>query len=132
MLVPRSIINHFKPTRKLKNPIDLDELYPEGFNERDLALRRDPKRITWRNFFIYLDRLHRFAEWFAQNGLHPFRRRAARRGHRRGRNPDPPHRKPRLLVLVHTPARRQGLGRRGRRYELLAPGPQGGSAANLR
>ena len=79
MLVPLSIINHFKPTRKLKNPIDLDELYPEGFNERDLALRRDPKRITWRNFFIYLDRLHRFAEWFAQNGLHPFRRRALER-----------------------------------------------------
>jgi squalene-hopene/tetraprenyl-beta-curcumene cyclase len=79
MLVPLSIINHFKPTRKLKNSINLDELYPEGFNERDLELRRDRHRFTWRNFFIQLDKLHKFAEWFAQNGLHPFRKRALRR-----------------------------------------------------
>ena len=79
MLVPLSIINHYKPTRQLKNPITLDELYPEGFNDRDLELRRDPKRFTWRNFFIYLDGLHKFAEWFAQNGLHPFRKRALQR-----------------------------------------------------
>ena len=79
MLVPLSIINHHKPTRKLKNPITLDELYPEGFHERDLQLPRDPQKLTWRNFFIYLDRLHKFAEWFAQNGLHPFRKRALRR-----------------------------------------------------
>ena len=79
MLVPLSIINHYKPTRQLKNPITLNELYPEGFNERDLELRRDPKRFTWRNFFIQLDSLHKFAEWFAQNGLHPFRKRALQR-----------------------------------------------------
>ena len=79
MLVPLSIINHHRPTRQLKNPITLDELYPEGFNERDLELRRDPKRITWRNFFIHLDRLHKFAELFARKGWHPFRKRALRR-----------------------------------------------------
>ena len=79
MMVPLSIINHYKPTRQLKNPITLDELYPEGFNDRDLELRRDPKRFTWRNFFIYLDGLHKFAEWFAQNGMHPFRKRALQR-----------------------------------------------------
>lgn len=79
MLVPLSIINHFKPTRKLTNPIALNELYPEGFHERDLRLRRDPNPFTWRNFFIGLDKLHKFAEWFARNGLHPFRRRALRK-----------------------------------------------------
>src|SRR3982751_5730180 len=35
MLVPLAIINHFKPTRKAK--VTLDELYPEGYHERDLA-----------------------------------------------------------------------------------------------
>ena len=30
--------------------------------------------FTWRNFFLSLDQLHKFAEWFAQSGIHPFRR----------------------------------------------------------
>jgi squalene-hopene/tetraprenyl-beta-curcumene cyclase len=76
MLVPLAIINHFKPTRPLKNNIRLDELYPEGIHERDLALAPDPERLTWRNFFLGLDRLHKFAEWFAESGIHPFRKRA--------------------------------------------------------
>ena len=79
MLVPLSIINHFKPTRPLKNQISLYELYPMGFHERDLMLARDPKRFTWRNFFIWLDRLHKFAELFARNNVHPFRKRALKK-----------------------------------------------------
>jgi squalene-hopene/tetraprenyl-beta-curcumene cyclase len=78
MLVPLSIINHFKPTRSMRD-ITLDELYPEGFHERDLALRPDPQPLTWRNFFIWLDRLHKLAEWFAQHKIHPFRKRALKR-----------------------------------------------------
>jgi len=79
MLVPLAIINHFKPTRALKNNIRLDELFPEGIHERDLSLAPDPERLTWRNFFLGLDRLHKFAEWFAENGIHPFRKRALRK-----------------------------------------------------
>jgi squalene-hopene/tetraprenyl-beta-curcumene cyclase len=79
MLVPLAIINHFKPTRALKNNVRLDELYPEGIHERDLALPPDPERLTWRNLFLALDRLHKFAEWFAENGIHPFRKRALRK-----------------------------------------------------
>jgi len=78
MLVPLSIINHFKPTRRPGN-ITLDELYPEGYHERDLALPPDPQGVTWRNFFIWLDKLHKFAEWFALNGIHPFRQRALKK-----------------------------------------------------
>ena len=78
MLVPLSIINHFKPTRPPHN-ISLGELYPEGYHERDLALRPDPQGFTWRNFFIWLDKLHKFAEWFARNNVHPFRQRALRK-----------------------------------------------------
>ena len=79
MLVPLAIINHFKPTRTPKNPVTLDELYPHGFHERDLALPPDPDKISFRNFFLWLDRLHKFAEWFAEHGIHPFRKRALRK-----------------------------------------------------
>lgn len=79
MLVPLAIINHFKPTRRLKNNVKLDELYPAGMAERDLALPPDPERISLRNFFLWLDRLHKFAEVFAQNGIHPFRKRALKK-----------------------------------------------------
>ncbi len=79
MLVPLAIINHFKPTRPLKKNINLNELYPEGVHERDLALAPDPERLTWRNFFLWLDRVHKFAEWFAQHHIHPFRKRALKK-----------------------------------------------------
>ncbi len=77
MIVPLAIINHFKPTRPCA--VDLEELYPEGFHERDLQLPRDPQWFTWRNFFINLDRLHKFAELWAHAGIHPFRKRALKR-----------------------------------------------------
>src|SRR5690242_15472406 len=77
MLVPLAIINHFKPTRAPR--INLNELYPEGIHQRDLALAPDPERVTWRNFFLWLDRLHKFAEWFAENKIHPFRKRALKK-----------------------------------------------------
>ncbi len=81
MLVPLSIINHFKPTRRPGNiTLDmLDELYPEGYHERDLALPPDPQGLTWRNFFIWLDKLHKFAERFARRNIHPFRKRALKK-----------------------------------------------------
>jgi squalene-hopene/tetraprenyl-beta-curcumene cyclase len=77
MLVPLAIINHFKPTRPTF--VNLDELYPEGINERDLALAPDPEKISWRNFFLWLDRLHKFAEWFAEHNIHPFRKMALKK-----------------------------------------------------
>ncbi|HTG44517.1 MAG TPA: squalene--hopene cyclase [Verrucomicrobiae bacterium] len=74
MLVPLAIINHFKPTRQVH--VTLDELYPEGIHERDLALAPDPKFFTWRNFFLWLDGLHKFVE---NNRLRPFRKRALKK-----------------------------------------------------
>src|SRR5476651_1565603 len=49
MLVPLAIISHFKPTRPVS--VTLDELYPAGIHERDLALAPDPEKISLRNFF---------------------------------------------------------------------------------
>ena len=77
MIVPLAIINHFKPTRPVK--VTLDELYPEGIHERDLALAPDPEKISFRNFFLWLDRLHKLAEWFAEHGIHPFRKTALKK-----------------------------------------------------
>ena len=77
MLVPLAIINHFKPTRPVT--VTLDELYPEGIHERDLALAPDPERVSWRNFFLWLDRLHKLAEWFAEHRIHPFRKTALKK-----------------------------------------------------
>jgi squalene-hopene/tetraprenyl-beta-curcumene cyclase len=74
MLVPLAIINHFKPTRPVH--VDLNELYPEGIHERDLALAPDPRFFTWRNFFLWLDGLHKFVE---NNKLRPFRKRALKK-----------------------------------------------------
>jgi len=109
MLVPLAIINHFKPTRELKKTINLNELYPEGMHERDLALAPDPERITWRNFFLWLDRVHKFAEWFAQNRIHPFRRRALRKAPRTGRPPQlTDAEKKRLVVALEAGALVQG------------------------
>jgi squalene-hopene/tetraprenyl-beta-curcumene cyclase len=82
MLVPLAIINHFKPTRPLNHGVTLKELFPEGYHERDLALPPDPQWFTWRNFFLGLDKLHKFAEKFAQAGIHPFRALALRKAER--------------------------------------------------
>jgi squalene-hopene/tetraprenyl-beta-curcumene cyclase len=79
MLVPLAIINHFKPTRTLQRPVTLNELYPEGYHERDLSLRPDPSPLTWRNVFLWLDKLHKFAELWVHAGIHPFRRRALKK-----------------------------------------------------
>ena len=77
MIVPLAIINHFKPTRPVN--VTLDELFPDGIHERDLALAPDPEKISLRNFFLWLDRLHKLAEWFAEHGIHPFRRLALKK-----------------------------------------------------
>ena len=77
MLVPLAIINHFKPTRPVS--VTLDELYPDGYHERDLALPPDPDKISLRNFFLWLDRLHKLAEWFAEHSIHPFRKTALKK-----------------------------------------------------
>jgi squalene-hopene/tetraprenyl-beta-curcumene cyclase len=77
MLVPLAIINHFRPTRKCR--VTLDELYPHGKWELDETLRPRYFDFGLRNMFLWLDRLHKLAEWFQRQGWHPFRRRALKR-----------------------------------------------------
>jgi squalene-hopene/tetraprenyl-beta-curcumene cyclase len=82
MLVPLAIINHYKPTHSLTAKATLDELYPEGYKEHELALPPDPKYFTTRNAFLWLDKLHKFAEAWAHAGIHPFRKMALKRNER--------------------------------------------------
>ncbi len=79
MLVPLAIINHFRPTRPLKNGVNLDELYPNGKWELNETLRPRYFDFGLRNAFLWLDKLHKLAEWVNRRGLHPFRARALRR-----------------------------------------------------
>lgn len=79
MLVPLAIINHFRPTRPLKNGVNLDELYPNGKWELNETLRPRYFDFSVRNMFLWLDKLHKLAEWFARQNLHPFRKQALTR-----------------------------------------------------
>lgn len=79
MLIPLAIINHFRPTRSVKNGVTLDELYPSGKWELTESLRPRYFDFSLRNGFLWLDKLHKAAEVFARRGLHPFRRRALRK-----------------------------------------------------
>src|SRR5881396_1933392 len=60
MLMPLSIINHFKPTRILPGEKQLHELYPLGTEQSDLRLPRSEKFWTWRNFFLRVDDCFKF------------------------------------------------------------------------
>ena len=62
MLIPLSIINHFKPTRVLPGEKQLHELYPLGTEQADLRLPRSEKFWTWRNFFLRLDDTFKFLQ----------------------------------------------------------------------
>lgn len=60
MLVPLSVINHFKPVRILESCPDLDELYPEGTLGSDLSLPWNEKTFSMKNVFLALDKAGRF------------------------------------------------------------------------
>ena len=60
MLVPLAIINHFKPMRQLPGLKHLHELYPLGTEHEDFTLPRDPRFLTWRNFFLRADDVLKF------------------------------------------------------------------------
>src|SRR2546423_13192230 len=73
MLIPLSIINHFKPTRILPGEKQLHELYPLGTEQADLRLPRSEPFWTWRNFFLRLDDTLKFLQPLR---IRPLRRRA--------------------------------------------------------
>ena len=77
ILVPLSIIYAKKPFKKLPPEQGIDELFVGGRAKADLKLRWDRKHpVSWRNFFIFTDRL---AHWAERVHLRPLRKRALKR-----------------------------------------------------
>jgi squalene-hopene/tetraprenyl-beta-curcumene cyclase len=67
LVVPLTVINHFKPVRVLPACPSLDELYPAGTKEGDHALPRSPKFFSWRNFFLAADKVGRVLNHLPQD-----------------------------------------------------------------
>ena len=77
IVVPLSIIYAKKPFKKLAPEEGIDELFVGGRDNADLHLRWDRKRIlSWRNFFLFWDRLFHLAE---RVHIRPLRAKALRK-----------------------------------------------------
>ncbi len=70
MIVPLAILNHLKPTRQLPAEKQLHELYPAGTEGNDFTPSKDHRWMTWRNFFLRVDRL---LKWSDRVGFRPLR-----------------------------------------------------------
>jgi squalene-hopene/tetraprenyl-beta-curcumene cyclase len=63
ILVPLSIIYAKKPFKKIQQDQGIEELFVGGRANANLHLRWDKKKpVSWRNFFLFLDRTFHFAE----------------------------------------------------------------------
>ncbi len=77
ILVPLSIIYAKKPFKKLAPEQGLDELFVGGRSNADLHLRWDRRKlISWRNFFLFWDRV---AHGFERVHIRPLRKAALRK-----------------------------------------------------
>ncbi len=77
ILVPLSIIFAKKPFKKLPPEQSIEELFVGGRENADLRLRWDKKKpVSWRNFFLFLDRVAHLSE---RVHIRPLRKAALRR-----------------------------------------------------
>lgn len=79
ILVPLSIIYAKKPFKKIPPEQGIDELFVGGRENANLHLRWDKKAVSWRNFFLALDRLAHLAE---RVHIRPLRKMALKRAER--------------------------------------------------
>jgi squalene-hopene/tetraprenyl-beta-curcumene cyclase len=64
ILVPLSIAYAKKPFKKIPAEMGIDELFIGGRHGKHLHLKWNPKKISWRNFFLLLNQLIHFCERF--------------------------------------------------------------------
>jgi squalene-hopene/tetraprenyl-beta-curcumene cyclase len=64
ILVPLSVAYAKKPFKKIAAEMGIDELFIGGRHGRNLHLKWNPKKISWRNFFLVLNQLIHFCERF--------------------------------------------------------------------
>ncbi len=62
ILVPLSIAYAKKPFKKIRPEQGIDELFVGGRDKANLHLRWTKKPFTWRNFFLFFDRMTHWAE----------------------------------------------------------------------
>jgi squalene-hopene/tetraprenyl-beta-curcumene cyclase len=62
MLVPLSICYAKKPFKKLPDEMGIEELFVGGRDKSRMHLHWDKKLVSWRNFFLVLDRITHLAE----------------------------------------------------------------------
>ncbi|MGA8310457.1 MAG: prenyltransferase/squalene oxidase repeat-containing protein, partial [Terriglobales bacterium] len=70
ILVPLSICYAKKPFKKIPDELGVEELFVGGRDKSRMHLRWDKKTISWRNFFLSLDRL---THWFERVHIRPLR-----------------------------------------------------------
>ena len=70
ILVPLSIVYAKKPFKKISAELAIDELFVGGRDKSRMRLAWSDKLISWRNFFLVLDRL---VHWFEAVHIRPLR-----------------------------------------------------------
>ncbi|MBV9623184.1 MAG: squalene--hopene cyclase [Acidobacteria bacterium] len=70
ILVPLSIVYAKKPFKKIPDEMRIDELFVGGRNRSRMRLEWSRKLISWRNFFLVLDRM---VHWFEAVHIRPLR-----------------------------------------------------------
>ncbi len=70
ILVPLSIVYAKKPFKKIPDELAIDELFVGGRDKSRMRLEWSEKLVSWRNFFLVLDRL---VHWFEAVHIRPLR-----------------------------------------------------------
>ncbi len=70
ILVPLSICYAKKPFKKIREEMGVQELFVGGREKANMYLRWDSKWVSWRNFFLVLDRM---THWFERVHVRPLR-----------------------------------------------------------
>src|SRR5580658_5982123 len=70
ILVPLSIAYAKKPFKKIPREMGVEELFVGGMLKSRMHLRWSKKLVSWRNFFLFLDRM---THWFERVHIRPLR-----------------------------------------------------------
>jgi len=76
ILVPLSIVYAKKPFKKIPEAMHIDELFAGGRNKSRMRLEWSRRLVSWRNFFLVLDRM---VHWFEAVHIRPLRSIALRK-----------------------------------------------------
>jgi squalene-hopene/tetraprenyl-beta-curcumene cyclase len=63
IFIPLAIVYAKKPFKKVTPEQGVDELFLGGKENAEMHLRWDDKLVSWRNFFLFFDRLTHWFEW---------------------------------------------------------------------